>query len=387
MSCRIAACLMVKNESKRIQVTLDSIDGVVDGLIVYDTGSTDDTLAKVKAFSSAPVHLLEGEFENFSVSRNKLLAFANRWKDDYAYFLLMDCNDELQGDLKSELAAHPDATHFLVPQLWQTDYINKYYNIRIIKSGLPFRYQGPVHEYLELTTTPSSSSAAAVKLTHTSLFQDRRQEDTKSELRWNRDLDLLLQEYTRDPNDPRTVFYLAQTYGCLQRYSEAYRYYKLRLGLEGFYEERFIAMERCGDYSQQDDKKVRWYLRAFDLIERVEPLLKIVEVYKAKRKFKVAYAFLTLACELPFPDTCILFVDRTAYDYKRWHLMGIIAYYVGKYAEGIEGCQKAIAAGINVPLDTSNLAFYQCRRSRSNKGKEEEEEEFNHANEKWQQNY
>lgn len=356
MNCRIAVCLMLKNESKRIQVTLDSIDSVVDGVIVYNTGSTDDTVDKVKAFTSAPVHILDGQFENFAISRNKLLDFANQFKDDYDYFLLMDCNDELQGDIKAELAKHPDATHFLVPQLWQTDHINKYYNIRLIKSGMDFRYEGPVHEYLKIPeqTTP-------VKLTHTTLFQDRRQDDNKSKHRWKRDLVLLLEEYEKAPKDPRTVFYLAQTYGCLKQYDEAYKYYKIRVGLEGFYEERFIAMERCGDYSKIDHKKITWYLRAFDFIERVEPLLKIVEIYKAKRKFKLAYIFISLACELNFPETCILFVDKSAYDYKRWHLMGIIGYYVGKYNEGVKGCKKAIAAGNNIPLDTSNLAFYTCR--------------------------
>lgn len=55
MSVKVAACLMLKNECKRIQTTLDSIDSVVDGIIVYDTGSTDNTVEIVKSFTSAPV--------------------------------------------------------------------------------------------------------------------------------------------------------------------------------------------------------------------------------------------------------------------------------------------------------------------------------------------
>lgn len=348
---------MLKNESKRIGVTLDSVENVVDGLVVYDTGSTDDTLVKVRAFEGGPVHILEGQFDNFATSRNKLLEFANTFKDQYDYFLLLDCNDELQGDVKTEIAKYPDAIHFLVPQLWQTDHINKYYNIRIIKSGLDFEYVGSVHEYLK-----TSASAEPVKLKDTSIFQDRRQDDNKSELRWKRDLVLLEEAHKNDPEDPRTVFYLAQTHGCLGNTEEAYKYYKLRVGLGGFYEERFVAMEKCGDLSESFYKRITWYLRAFELIERVEPLLKIAVLFKNKHKFSMAYAFIRAACELEFPEKCMLFVDKSAYDYKRWHEMGVIAYYAKKYDEGKEACEKAIAAGNNVPLDTSNLAFYTIRK-------------------------
>jgi glycosyltransferase involved in cell wall biosynthesis len=353
MSVKVAACLMLKNECKRIQTTLDSIDSVVDGIIVYDTGSTDNTVEIVKSFTSAPVHLLEGEFENFAASRNILLEFANTFKDQYDYFLLLDCNDELQGDLKKELLEHPTAGHFLVPQVWQTDHLNKYYNIRVLRSGMDFKYVGSVHEYIE---TPKESILA--KLENTSIFQDRRQDDDKSKNRWSRDIEILNKEYSDNPTDPRTLFYLAQTYACLKDIDNAYKYYKLRTTFKGFYEERFVAMERCGDYTKDEQEKIVWYLKAFELIERVEPLLKIAEIYKAKRKFYMSYLFTELACKLKFPTQCVLFVDKSAYDYKRWHLMGIVGYYAGKFKEGEEGCKKAIIAGNNVPLDASNLAFY-----------------------------
>lgn len=350
---KIAACLMLKNESKRIQTTLDSIDLAVDGIIVYDTGSTDNTINKVKAFTGGPVHLLEGEFEDFAISRNKLLAFANQFKDQYDYFLLLDCNDELQGDLKTEIVKYPNATHFLVPQLWQTNYINKFYNIRVIKSGLDFKYVGAVHEYID---TPDN--AVSVKLKIPSIFQDRRQDSEKSESRWRRDLILLKKDHENNPTNERTVFYLAQTYGCLGFIDQAYKYYKRRTELKGFCEERFIAMERCGDYSTKDHKKISWYLSAFELIERVEPLIKIATIYKDKGNFRMAYLFVSKACQLDYPETCILFVDKSAYDYKRWHLMSIVSYYVGRFEEGKEACKKAIEAGNNISLDVSNFAFY-----------------------------
>ena len=40
----IALVMMVKNEQKRLNVTLNSVLGYVDSLVIYDTGSIDNTI-------------------------------------------------------------------------------------------------------------------------------------------------------------------------------------------------------------------------------------------------------------------------------------------------------------------------------------------------------
>ena len=94
----IAVLIMVKNESKRIRVTLDSIKDIVDSLVVYDTGSEDDTIDIIKGFceeSGIPLRLKEGEFVDYSASRNVSLEFADSF-EDIDYILLMDTNDEVR---------------------------------------------------------------------------------------------------------------------------------------------------------------------------------------------------------------------------------------------------------------------------------------------------
>ena len=79
----------------------------------------------------------------------------------------------------------------------------------------------------------------------------------------------------------------------------------------------------------------------------------------------LAYTFLKLACNLPYPKEAILFVNKNDNDYKRWHLMGIVAYYVGQYMDGRNACLIAIEytknnndSNINNDLDEKNLKFY-----------------------------
>ena len=42
---QIGALIMVKNEEKSIKTTIDSLKGYINTIIVYDTGSTDNTLS------------------------------------------------------------------------------------------------------------------------------------------------------------------------------------------------------------------------------------------------------------------------------------------------------------------------------------------------------
>jgi hypothetical protein len=114
---------------------------------------------------------------------------------------------------------------------------------------------------------------------------------------------------------------------------------------------------------------MKWYIKAFECNARVEPLLKIVEHYK-DNNWTLAYTFAHLACSLEYPFDCILFIDGHAYDYKRWHLLGIIAWYAGHYDEGKDACTKAIQAGMNVTLDSNNLKHYLIREKNNLKSPE-----------------
>ena len=88
---------MVKDESKNILYTLNSIIGVVDMIIVLDTGSTDDTIIKITKFCEENEIILKvkySEFINFEKSRNECLEFAETTGADY--LLLLDANDEVK---------------------------------------------------------------------------------------------------------------------------------------------------------------------------------------------------------------------------------------------------------------------------------------------------
>ena len=72
----------------------------------------------------------------------------------------------------------------------------------------------------------------------------------------------------------------------------------------------------------------------------------------------LAFTFTDLACKLTYPTQCHLFVDRKAYDYERWHWLGVCGHYSGFHTEGKLGCKKAVESEFANDVDRNNARIY-----------------------------
>ena len=369
---RIALVMMIKNEEKRIEVSFDSVKDITNTFIILDTGSTDNTIQIVKDYcqkNNIQLFLKEEPFVNFMVSRNVLLDFADHVLKDKKFLLQLDCNDELRNaeNLTKLVDGYTGKfTGFHLKQQWWTGFsYDSYFNIRLVISHSGWRYKGVVHEYI---TKGNNDGNEVTRCENIILFQDRTKDDDKSQKRFNRDKQLLYTEHIRDKHEPRTLFYLAQTCGCLGNHQEAYQYYILRSKEQGFIEEIFHSFLRLGDLSitlnHPWEESLSWYLKAYAHSKRAEPLVKIADHYlsfnafgEKKPDYNLSYTFISQACKLMYPHNQILFVDRQSYTYKRWHILGICAYYVNKFKEGKDACIKALQAEDN-DIDKKNLVLY-----------------------------
>lgn len=370
MRPHIALLMMVKNEHKRLHVSLQSVVGIVSSVVLYDTGSTDNTIQIATDFCkqhNIPLRLKQGTFVDFSTSRNVSLDFADTF-DDIDFLLLLDCNDELRGgnhliNFCNDMLTK-EHTGFLVCQHWFSGTNDQYFNIRLVKARKGWRYFGSVHEYMKDTSSSTNEpSFPVVRMPECIvLYQDRTKDDDKSQKRFLRDKELLLQDYKKDPTNTRTVFYLAQTCSCLQHHEDAYYYSRIRCEMGGFEEERFHSFMRCGnesvDLKHDWYDSMKWYIKAYEHSNRVEPLVKLANYYRDQKLWHLASLYCERACKLSYPTDCILFVNKLDYEYNRWHLMGIIGYYANNHELGQFACKKAIEYGLHKEVDEKNLSFY-----------------------------
>jgi len=94
----LTLCMIVKNEERYLRDCLDSAVGIVDEIVVVDTGSEDETIEIAKSFGAK---LYNFEWINdFSAARNFALSKSNgRW------ILYLDADERLSADSKEELKA------------------------------------------------------------------------------------------------------------------------------------------------------------------------------------------------------------------------------------------------------------------------------------------
>ena len=123
--------------------------------------------------------------------------------------------------------------------------------------------------------------------------------------------DQLLAKVERNPEDARSVFFLAQTYFQLGDFDIAHKWYARRVEMGGSDEEVYYAMFRLAESMQQlgepwpdvEDAYLRaWYFRP----TRAEPLLPIATGYRLSQRYRLAYLFAQRAAEIPVPEDDLL---------------------------------------------------------------------------------
>lgn len=95
----LSLCMIVRNEAERLAACLESVAGLIDELIVVDTGSTDATIAIAKA---AGAHVYEVPWQDdFAAARNASLAYATG-----AWVLVLDADEVLLPGVLQALAPY-----------------------------------------------------------------------------------------------------------------------------------------------------------------------------------------------------------------------------------------------------------------------------------------
>ena len=347
-------------------MTMESLRGVVDCMVVLDTGSSDNSVAVVREWCAqhkVPLYLMESTFVDFSYSRNELVEFAERHCD---FQLHMDVNDVLVGGQRLRDFVHawngPESTFMVFQQWFLGDRSIRFRNLRLCRSGRGYRYKYRVHEMLtkpgqdmkdvfvidtQFDETQPDSKDCLPPLKGFLVFQDRTLDNTKSHLRYTRDADILYRDWLSDPSETRTLFYLGQTYEHLLDRQRAYMFYQKRVdrAQQGYKEESLHAMVRMGSLAEQMEMPsevveqhywdaVNFSMREFYGIILLEPVLRLVRIHDSRQEFAKAFALLKMVIDEPYPVIMNLFIDKTGYNLHRHHWMGRVCAYVGQLLLG-----------------------------------------------------
>jgi len=205
VTARPEICLnmIVRNEAHIVHELLEVVAPYITSWVIVDTGSDDGTPDVIRSHMAnlgIPGELHERPWRNFGHNRSEALTLAQGHGD---YIWVMDADDTVVGT--------PDFGG-LSADVYNLRYGQgagfMYWRRHLFRDGLRWRYEGVVHEYA-VCDDPFVEERLDGEYYIDSRRLGARNLDPQ---KYARDRDLLLAEVERNPDDGRSVFYLAQSY-------------------------------------------------------------------------------------------------------------------------------------------------------------------------------
>ena len=322
--------MIVKNESKIIKRLLESVYSIIDTYCICDTGSTDNTCEIIETFfeeKNIKGKIVKEPFRNFEHNRNFALKSALGMSD---YVLLLDADMRLQlNNFNKSILKTADA--FL---LFQGNLTFFYQNVRIVKNSPSFFYIGVTHEYLNV---PDENVKSV--LNKDNIFIVDIGDGCCKHDKYERDIKLLSNYLLENPDNDRTLFYLANSYFDNGNFDQAIENYQKRIKVGGWIEEVYYSYYRIGKcYEQKKDfaNAIYYWFEAFNYHdERLESIYQIVNYYRVIGKQKLSYALIQMIKERLEKHKnnntirhSYLFLDDEPYKYKFDYEISILAFYL-----------------------------------------------------------
>jgi glycosyltransferase involved in cell wall biosynthesis len=364
---KLALNFICKDESHVIKNMLESCKTITDLIVVNDTGSTDGTQDIIRNFgkeNNIPTYVFERAFDDFEKSRNHAMQKLSEvvaelgWNPDQVHGYWFDCDETLIIDSKFNKNQFTKDLYMINTYIGQM----KYTRNTFFKVSKPFKWYGPIHEFIicddkNITSGLAENIHVDVKMTGASW-----QGDIPTKYKNHA---FVLEKYI-DANrqDPRWIFYTAQSYHDSaslpdnkeeneERLRRSIKYYRERVSRpDGYPEEIFYSQFRIGTIMKVLEEP--WNLTHQELLKaysvdplRGESIKAIIDYYLQVNEWNMAYLYTKFAKvnfhgKNPYP-TRLLFVDEALYEWKFLEAHCASCFYCGKNEEARSGYQEILS--------------------------------------------
>lgn len=301
----ISLCMIVANEEQNLPQCMESVKGVVDEIVILDTGSSDATIKIASRYGARVLHReWNGDFADM---RNYALKYATG-----DWILQLDADERLvQEDTQfiKEAIKNKDVNSVFCniinikgPPIGHT----QFYSQRLFRNGAGAFYEGTVHETLQIKGKALFPSY--IRIIHHGYNLNEAQMLAKSK----RNASILEKQITENPYDARSYLHLSKCYFA-----------------QGFY-----------DMTIRTGKKVLENIGAETI--RINPEIEIFMImafaYVRKQDFDMAERMCQCAIEIK-PDYIdpVFFIGKLCYDTERY---GQAIIWLKRYKELREELEK-----------------------------------------------
>lgn len=344
--------MIVRNEAHIVREVLDCAAPYVSSWVIVDTGShdgTQDVIREHMAGLGIPGELFERPWRDFGHNRTEALNLAAGRAD---YIWVIDADDlvvgtpdfgRLGGDYYELRYGPPDGF--------------TYWRAQLLRDGLPWRFRGVVHEFVTCDHPRRPQRLSGNYHIVSRRLGDRNRDPQK----YARDRDLLLAEVERDPEDARSVFYLAQSYFDLGDFANARDWYARRANMGGWGEEVYYSLYRLAETMEK--LGAPWpriqamLLHAYEIRPtRAEALHAIARHYRIQGRYQLGHLFARQAASIPLPAEDFLFVGAAVHTWVALDEQAVCAWHLGRHSEAFGIFRRLLAGDHPGPGDRRRIA-------------------------------
>lgn len=334
--CIYAIC---KNEEKYVDKWYDSIKDA-DKIFVLDTGSSDNTIEKLKSKEKVVVNKEIINPWRFDIARNKSLDMVDL---DTDICICLDLDEVLLPGWREELEKswQENTTRASYTYNWSLDENNNplvTFYIDKIHRRTGYKWTHPVHEVL----TPSKEEK---RIIIDNLIVNHYPDKTKSR---NSYLPLLELSVKEAPEDDRNMHYLGREYMYYKKYNEAIDTLikHLKLQTATWKDERAASMRfigRCYYNLERYEESIMWYKKAI----KESPYLRdgyveISFVYDTLKDYNKVIYYTNKA--LKIKNKAKVYINEIfSWNNTIYDLRSIAYYNLGKYKASLKNINIALS--------------------------------------------
>ena len=353
MNDNLKVCIytICKNEEKFIDRWYESVKDA-DYICVLDTGSTDNTVEKLKKYNIITDTKIINPWR-FDVARNESMKLIP--KDTDVCFCI-DIDEVIKPGWKEEIKKvwKKDTNRLRYTFLGQLDkHGNPTYHFinNKIHSLNGYEWKSPLHEYLVCKNNIENT------ILNENIVVYHRPDETKSRAAY---LDILKQAVIDNPNDDRCLFYLGKEYMIYNKYNDAIKTFLKHINmptstwdLERSASMRYLA--KCYDHINNYEESKKWLENAIKETPNIrEPYVDLAKIEYIISNYDNVIDNCHKALKITEKEKNYT-NEPYCWDHTIYELLALSLYFKKEYQEAL----KYINLAINISPDYNILKTYK----------------------------